>query len=105
MPFSDGSSKQPRNPPASKEHHASSESRHTSSGIDVHRIYQPQDLQNFSEQHDLGRPGEYPFTRGIYPSMYRGRPWTMRQYAGFGSAREANQRYRYLLGHGTTGLS
>src|ERR1700693_1748400 len=53
----------------------------------------------------LGKPGEFPYTRGIYPDMYRGRLWTMRQYAGFGSAEESNQRYRYLLSQGTTGLS
>ncbi len=55
--------------------------------------------------HELGRPGQFPYTRGIYPEMYRTRPWTMRQYAGFGSAEEANQRYRYLISQGTTGLS
>jgi methylmalonyl-CoA mutase N-terminal domain/subunit len=55
--------------------------------------------------HELGKPGEFPYTRGIYPDMYRGRLWTMRQYAGFGSAEESNQRYRYLLSQGTTGLS
>src|SRR5687767_2173972 len=54
---------------------------------------------------DLGRPGEFPFTRGIYPSMYAGRPWTIRQYAGFGSAAETNKRYRYLLDQGQNGLS
>src|SRR5207244_3298635 len=53
----------------------------------------------------LGEPGEFPFTRGVYPTMYTERPWTMRQYAGFGTARESNARYRQLLGHGTTGLS
>src|SRR5436190_24217787 len=53
----------------------------------------------------LGAPGEYPFTRGLHPTMYRGRLWTMRQYAGFGTAEESNRRYRYLLDHGTTGLS
>ena len=53
----------------------------------------------------VGRPGEYPFTRGIYGDMYRGRLWTMRQYAGFGTAEESNRRYRYLLSQGTTGLS
>src|ERR1700760_1016961 len=54
---------------------------------------------------DLSKPGEFPFTRGIYPDMYRGRLWTMRQYAGFGTAEESNKRYRYLLSQGTTGLS
>src|SRR6476620_10715428 len=55
--------------------------------------------------HELGRPGEFPYTRGIYREMYRARPWTMRQYAGFGTAEESNQRYRYLISQGTTGLS
>src|SRR5437660_6288902 len=54
---------------------------------------------------DLGYPGAYPFTRGVYPSMYRGRLWTMRQFAGFGTAEETNERFRYLLDHGQTGLS
>src|SRR5713226_5309335 len=54
---------------------------------------------------ELGKPAEFPYTRGIYPDMYRGRLWTMRQYAGFGTAEESNQRYRYLLEQGTTGLS
>ena len=54
---------------------------------------------------DLGSPGEFPFTRGVYPSMYRGRLWTMRQFAGFGTAAETNERFRYLLEHGQTGLS
>jgi methylmalonyl-CoA mutase, N-terminal domain len=65
----------------------------------------PDDLQGWSSSRDLGVPGEYPFTRGIYPDMYRRRPWTMRQYAGFGSAAESNARYRYLMSQGTTGLS
>ena len=55
--------------------------------------------------HELGAPGEFPYTRGIYREMYRGRPWTMRQYAGFGGAEESNRRYRYLISQGTTGLS
>jgi methylmalonyl-CoA mutase, N-terminal domain len=65
----------------------------------------PEDLGGFDSSRDLGLPGQYPFTRGIYPGQYRSRLWTMRQYAGFGSARESNQRYRYLLSKGTTGLS
>ncbi len=65
----------------------------------------PESLAGWSPERDLGLPGEYPFTRGIYSSGYRGRLWTMRQYAGFGGARESNQRYRYLLEQGTTGLS
>ncbi|HZT71801.1 MAG TPA: methylmalonyl-CoA mutase family protein [Terriglobia bacterium] len=65
----------------------------------------PEDLAGWNPAEDLGLPGEYPFTRGIYPLQYRSRLWTMRQYAGFGTARESNQRYRYLLSKGTTGLS
>ena len=68
-------------------------------------FYSPEDLENFSEERDLGRPGEYPFTRGIHPTMYRGRLWTMRQYAGFGTAAESNQRYKFLLQQGQTALS
>jgi methylmalonyl-CoA mutase N-terminal domain/subunit len=68
-------------------------------------VYAPEDLNGFEPGRDLGFPGEYPFTRGIQPTMYRGRFWTMRQYAGFGTAEESNQRYRYLLAQGQTGLS
>ena len=76
----------------------------TASGIGVERLYEPEDTP-VDYNRDLGYPGEYPFTRGIYPTMYRGRLWTMRQYAGFGTAEETNRRYRYLLDHGQTGLS
>jgi methylmalonyl-CoA mutase N-terminal domain/subunit len=65
----------------------------------------PDDLSNFDIARDLGYPGEFPFTRGIQPTMYRGRLWTMRQYAGFGTAAESNKRYRYLLSQGVSGLS
>lgn len=68
-------------------------------------VYTADDLNGFDPSHDLGFPGEFPFARGIQPTMYRGRFWTMRQYAGFGTAEESNQRYRYLLGQGQTGLS
>ena len=68
-------------------------------------LYTHGDLKNLEYPRDLGFPGEPPFTRGVYPTMYRGRLWTMREYAGFGSAEESNARYRYLLDHGTTGLS
>ncbi|MDH4210849.1 MAG: methylmalonyl-CoA mutase family protein [candidate division WOR-3 bacterium] len=68
-------------------------------------IFSPEDLRDFIHERDLGKPGEYPFTRGIYPSMYTGRLWTMRQYAGYGTAEESNKRYKYLLAHGQTGLS
>ncbi len=77
----------------------------TSSGINVSTVYTPEDVPVFDYQAALGYPGEYPFTRGIQPSMYRGRLWTMRQYAGFGTAEESNKRYRYLLEQGQTGLS
>src|SRR4051812_43811677 len=65
----------------------------------------PDDLTGWDSTTDLGFPGEFPFTRGIQPTMYRGRLWTMRQYAGFGSAQESNARYRYLLANGVSGLS
>lgn len=68
-------------------------------------VYTADDLNGFDPSRDLGFPGEFPFARGIQPTMYRGRFWTMRQYAGFGTAEESNQRYRYLLGQGQTGLS
>lgn len=76
----------------------------TSSGIPIERLYGPEDA---AVDHDaeLGYPGQPPFTRGVYPTMYRGRLWTMRQYAGFGTAQETNRRYQYLLEHGQTGLS
>jgi methylmalonyl-CoA mutase N-terminal domain/subunit len=77
----------------------------TSSGAPVEPLYTPADLGAFDYLRDLGFPGEFPFTRGVQPTMYRGRLWTMRQYAGFGSAAETNRRYRYLLGQGQTGLS
>ncbi|MDQ4076579.1 MAG: methylmalonyl-CoA mutase family protein [Chloroflexota bacterium] len=76
----------------------------TLSDIPVEPLYTPEDVRLDYEE-DLGYPGEYPFTRGIYPTMYRGRLWTMRQYAGFSTAEESNQRYKYLLERGTTGLS
>jgi methylmalonyl-CoA mutase N-terminal domain/subunit len=76
----------------------------TDSGIQVERVYTPAD-QPTDYLGDLGFPGQYPFTRGVQPTMYRGRFWTMRQYAGFGSARETNARYKYLLEQGQTGLS
>jgi methylmalonyl-CoA mutase N-terminal domain/subunit len=77
----------------------------TSSGIEVRDLYTPADLEGFDEGRDLGRPGEYPFTRGVQPTMYRSRFWTMRQYAGFATAEETNRRFRYLLDHGQTGVS
>jgi len=77
----------------------------TLSGQSLDRLYTEQNLQPWDPESALGYPGEFPYTRGIYPSMYRGRLWTMRQYAGFGSATESNQRYRYLLSKGQKGLS
>jgi methylmalonyl-CoA mutase, N-terminal domain len=76
--------------------------RFTDSGIEVDRVYTEEDVP---EQLDLGEPGEYPFTRGVHPDMYRKQLWTMRQYAGYATAQESNERYRYLLEHGSTGLS
>ncbi len=75
------------------------------SDLELKKTYDPLDLENFDYLEKLNWPGEYPFTRGIQPTMYRGRLWTMRQYAGFGSAEETNQRFRYLLDQGQTGLS
>src|SRR5690349_13396598 len=72
---------------------------------DVRPLYTPADLADWDYSTDVGYPGEFPFTRGVQPTMYRGRLWTMRQYAGMGDAEESNRRYRYLLSHGTTGLS
>ncbi len=77
----------------------------TSDGQSVDPLYAPQDLNGWDYEEQLGFPGEFPFTRGVQPTMYRGRLWTMRQYAGFGDAEESNQRYRYLLSQGQTGLS
>jgi methylmalonyl-CoA mutase N-terminal domain/subunit len=81
-----------------------SDERETSSGIPVLPVYTPAEAP-LDPARDLGAPGEFPFTRGVHPSMYRGQLWTMRQYAGFGSARQTNERFHYLLGHGQTGLS
>ncbi len=77
----------------------------TTSDIELKRLYTPLDLEGFDYGTQLGFPGEYPFTRGVQPTMFRGRFWTMRQYAGFATAEETNKRYRYLLDHGQTGLS
>jgi methylmalonyl-CoA mutase N-terminal domain/subunit len=77
----------------------------TISGLPVERLYTPESLGAWDAEETLGYPGELPFTRGIYPTMYRGRLWTMRQYAGFGTAAESNRRYRYLLSKGQMGLS
>jgi methylmalonyl-CoA mutase, N-terminal domain len=79
-------------------------SRHAESGFAINPVYGPADLPADLEER-LGEPGKFPYTRGVYPTMYTSRPWTMRQYAGFGTAAESNARYRQLLAHGTTGLS
>ena len=77
----------------------------TSSNQEVDRLYTPENIENMDYERDLGFPGEYPFTRGVQPTMYRGKFWTMRQYAGFATAEESNKRYKYLLEQGQTGLS
>jgi len=77
----------------------------TDSNISLHRVYTLGSIEGLDYNRDLAFPGEYPFTRGVYPTMYRGRLWTMRQYAGFGTAEQTNQRFKYLLQHGQTGLS
>lgn len=81
------------------------ESFETLSGLEQERVYVPDESALDSYLENLGFPGQYPYTRGVQPTMYRGRLWTMRQYAGFGTARESNERYKYLLDHGQTGLS
>ncbi len=86
--------------PAQRERKAASPS-----GLPMEAVITSDDLQDWDFERDLGYPGEFPFTRGVYPTMYRGRLWTTRQYAGFGSAIESNQRYRYLLAQGVKGLS
>ena len=78
--------------------------RFTDSGIEIKNTYVEDDVLPDVEER-LGEPGEYPYTRGIHPDMYRGRKWTMRQYAGYATAAETNQRFRYLIEHGSTGLS
>jgi len=77
----------------------------TMSGVPVQPLYTPGDLEGWSYDEKLGYPGEFPFTRGVYPSMYRGQPWTIRQFAGYGTAEETNRRYKFLLAQGQKGLS
>jgi len=81
------------------------ETTKNSSGVPVKVVYGSEDLESFDAAATVGEPGQYPFTRGIQPTMYRGRLWTMRQYAGMGDAEESNKRYKFLLAHGTKGLS
>jgi methylmalonyl-CoA mutase N-terminal domain/subunit len=77
----------------------------TDSGIEIRPVYTTEDLDGWDEERQLGQPGQYPYTRGVYADMYRGRLWTMRQYAGFGTAEATNERFKFLLGAGQTGLS
>ncbi|MEU0301758.1 methylmalonyl-CoA mutase family protein [Streptomyces sp. NPDC006175] len=79
--------------------------RESESGLPIEPVYGPEALDGWRAEEKLGDPGAFPFTRGVYPSMYTGRPWTMRQYAGFGTATESNARYKQLIANGTTGLS
>jgi methylmalonyl-CoA mutase N-terminal domain/subunit len=92
-------------PPTSPPSPAKAGERRTDSGIEVRPVYRPEDLDGWDPAEQLGEPGSYPYTRGIRPDMYRGRLWTMRQYAGFGDATSTNQRFKFLLGAGQTGLS
>ncbi|MGQ9855758.1 MAG: acyl-CoA mutase large subunit family protein [Fervidobacterium sp.] len=77
----------------------------STSGYEIKRLYTPEDIEHIDYLEEIGFPGEYPYTRGVQPTMYRARHWTMRQYAGFGTAEESNKRYKYLLQQGQTGLS
>ncbi len=84
---------------------ADAEDRRTlDSGIEIKPTYRPGDLEGWSYDERLGEPGKFPYTRGVYPNMYRGRPWTMRQYSGFGTAEATNERWKMLLASGSTGL-
>ena len=76
---------------------AEAQSAHSESNLPIRPVYDAADLAGFDPDAKLGAPGQYPYTRGVYPSMYTGRPWTMRQYAGFGTAKESNERYHELV--------
>src|SRR5690348_11448571 len=78
---------------------------HTDSGIEIKQVYTPADLEGWDADARLGLPGQFPYTRGIRTDMYRGRPWTFRQYSGFGTAEATNERWKLLLANGSTGLS
>src|ERR1700733_4713528 len=80
-------------------------SRTSESGAPIEGVYGPKDVAGLDPAADLGEPGTFPFTRGVYPTMYTTRPWTMRQYAGFATAEDSNRRYHQLIAAGTTGLS
>ena len=90
--------------PATKSKPQPSEEQ-TSSHIPVRALYTPSEVAGWDYDREVGYPGQFPFTRGVQATMYRGRLWTMRQYAGMGDAEESNKRYKYLLANGTTGLS
>jgi methylmalonyl-CoA mutase, N-terminal domain len=94
-----------RNGGAGPSGRAKNDERLTDSGIEVKAVYEPSDLEGWDPETMLGDPGKFPYTRGVHPTMYRGRLWTMRQYAGFGSAESTNERFKFLLGAGQTGLS
>jgi methylmalonyl-CoA mutase, N-terminal domain len=95
----------PQSAPQSQAELSADPKTHTESGLPIAPVYGPEALEGFDPAEALGSPGEFPFTRGVYPTMYTGRPWTMRQYAGFGTAKESNERYKQLVAHGTGGLS
>ena len=98
-PVSNKEAERPASQPERKERFT------TLGGIPLKNVYTPEDLAGQNPEETIGPPGEFPYTRGIYPTMYRGRLWTMRQYAGFGTAAQSNERFRYLLANGQTGLS
>ncbi|MEO0599267.1 MAG: methylmalonyl-CoA mutase family protein, partial [Chloroflexota bacterium] len=77
----------------------------TQSSEEIERLYTPLDIDNLDYERDLGNPGEYPYTRGVHATGYRGKPWTMRMFAGFGTAEETNERFKYLVENGNMGLS
>src|ERR1700736_1134320 len=106
-PLKPGSSSTSEAPQKSSDHPRSERAAEftTISGHPISRLYTQNDLSGWDAAHELGAPGEPPYTRGIHPLMYRGRMWTMRQFAGFGSAEDTNQRFRYLLSQGQTGIS
>ena len=91
--------------PVLKKHPERKEQFETLSGIKLKRTYTPEDIKDINWDEDIGWPGEYPFLRGVQPTMYRGRLWTMRQYSGYATPEETNRRFKYLLEHGQTGLS
>src|SRR5579871_1334708 len=96
-------SRKTQSPSSSKQ--ATALAASSTTGVPLSEVVTQTDLKGWNAERDLNFPGSFPFTRGVYPTMYRGRLWTMRQYAGFGTAVESNRRYRYLLQNGQTGLS